>query len=185
MKKAILIYPIFLKLKNQNIVSLNGDTFNYVQKLLKDCHSFDTYGKLTYFQPNTYLFPSPKTKHYGRGTPNDWLLRFFDRNEEELQKRGFHRISPHGFRHSQATLLYKLGFDPKDAPYRLRHKNLKTTMDIYPHLSEQKKRSPIVKLEQFWADGAIFGTTFSETKKTTLRKRCISTFLKVVNGLPN
>lgn len=93
MKKAILIYPIFLKLKNQNIVSLNGDTFNYVQKLLKDCHSFDTYGKLTYFQPNTYLFPSPKTKHYGRGTPNDWLLRFFDRkNYKKEGSTEFHHM---------------------------------------------------------------------------------------------
>ncbi|MGY3745836.1 site-specific integrase [Vagococcus salmoninarum] len=152
--------------ESKNLVYLDDDTFNYVQKLIKDRNSFDNYGNLTYFQPNTYLFPSPKTgKHYGRGTPNDWLLRFFDRNQEELQKRGLHRISPHGFRHSQATLLYELGVDPKDAQYRLRHKNLKTTMDIYTHLSEQKKRSPIVKLEQFSADGAIFGSIFFKTKE--------------------
>lgn len=49
-------------------------------------------------------------------------------------------------------------------------------MDIYPHLSEQKKRSPIVKLEQFWADGAIFGTTFSETKKQPLENAVYQRF---------
>lgn len=40
------------------------------------------------------------------------------------------------------TLLYELGIDPKNAQHRLRHKNLKTTMDIYTHLSEKQKQVP-------------------------------------------
>ncbi|WP_179299891.1 tyrosine-type recombinase/integrase, partial [Enterococcus gallinarum] len=68
-------------------------------------------------------------------------------------------ISPHGFRHSQATLLYELGVDPKDAQSRLRHKNLKTTMDIYTHISEARKRTPLTKLDEFSSRGTTSGTT--------------------------
>ena len=96
---------------------------------------------------------------------NDWLKNFFDRNEEALKKRGLHRISPHGLRHSQATLLFELGVDPKNAQYRLRHKNLKTTMDIYTHLSEQQKQAPTQQLSAFSATVPTSVPTFSEATK--------------------
>ena len=76
----------------------------------------------------------------------------------ELAKLGLHRISPHGFRHSQATLLYELGIDPKDAQHRLRHKNLKTTMDIYTHISKDRKASIADELDAFSARGTTLGT---------------------------
>lgn len=152
--------------ESQNIVYLDDDTFGYIIELINNRNNYDNYGSLTKFYNNDFLFVSPKTnKHYSRTAPNDWLKSFFDRNEDSLKKRGIHRISPHGFRHSQATLLYELGVDPKDAQYRLRHKNLKTTMDIYTHLSEERKRTPIVKLDDFSATGTISGTNISQQTK--------------------
>lgn len=69
----------------------------------------------------------------GRSAPNDWLNRFFYRNGPELEKLDLFRISPHGFRHSQATLLFEFGVDPKNAQYRLRHKKLKNNYGcLYP-----------------------------------------------------
>ena len=47
----------------------------------------------------------------------------FERYAPELEKRGLHRISPNGFRHSQATLLFEIEVGPKNVQYRLRHKN--------------------------------------------------------------
>lgn len=153
--------------ESKNLVYLDDDTFNYIEELIKNRNSYDQYGAITYIHNNKYLFPSPKTgKHYSRAMPNDWLNAFFDRNENYLKDRGIHRISPHGFRHSQATLLYELGVNPKDAQYRLRHKNLKTTMDIYTHITESSKRKPISKLDDFSARGTTLGTTKSkDTKK--------------------
>lgn len=152
--------------ESSNLVYLDDDTFNYVDKLIKERNSYERYGKMTYIHDSKFLFPSPKTgRNYHRSAPNEWLRLFFDRNEDELVKRGIHRISPHGFRHSQASLLYELGVNPKDAQYRLRHKNLKTTMDIYTHLSDDQKRAPILKLDQFSASGATSGATFSEDEK--------------------
>ncbi|WP_373737376.1 tyrosine-type recombinase/integrase [Jeotgalibaca porci] len=155
------------KTENSNgIVYLDDDTYAYIVELINNRNEYDNYGKVTYIHNNKYLFVSPKTKkHYSRSMPNDWLKNFFDRNEEALKKRGLHRISPHGLRHSQATLLFELGVDPKNAQYRLRHKNLKTTMDIYTHLSEQQKQAPTQQLNAFSATVPTSVPTFSEATK--------------------
>lgn len=152
---------------SDGIVYLDDDTYNYIVELINYRNNYDNYGKLTYIHNNKYLFISPKTqKHYHRSAPNEWLKSFFDRNEEALLKRNVHRISPHGLRHSQATLLFELGADPKNAQYRLRHKNLKTTMDIYTHLSEQQKQAPTQQLNAFSAQVPTSVPTFSNgTKK--------------------
>lgn len=152
--------------ESKNLVYLDDTTYDYLVELIDNRNFYDNYGKVAYIHQSKYIFTSPKIgKHYHRSAPNEWLKTFFDRNGDELEKRGIHRISPHGFRHSQATLLFELGVDPKNAQYRLRHKNLKTTMDIYTHLSDRQKRSPIAKLDEFSAKGTISGTTFTETQK--------------------
>ncbi|MEG0619176.1 MAG: tyrosine-type recombinase/integrase [Bacilli bacterium] len=150
-----------------DVVYLDDDTFDFVIELIDSRNNYDNYGSLRKIYDNNFLFVSPKTgSHYNRSAPNDWLVNFFDRNEDALNKRGLHRISPHGLRHSQATLLYELGIDPKDTQYRLRHANLKTTMDIYTHISKDRKRAPILKLDEFSSAGTISGTTKpKETKK--------------------
>lgn len=152
--------------ESKNIVYLDDDTFNIIDELIRNRNSYDYYGKIVRIYNNKFLFPSPKTgRHYHRSAPNEWLRTFFERNEDYLNKKGLHRISPHGFRHSQATLLYELGVDPKDAQHRLRHKYLKTTMDIYTHITESRKRTPISKLDDFSSKGTISGTTISTSKE--------------------
>lgn len=47
-------------------------------------------------------------------------------------------ISPHGLRHTHATLLFESGASPKDVQVRLGHSSIKTTMDIYTHVSKEK-----------------------------------------------
>lgn len=68
---------------------------------------------------------------------------------KELEKIGLHYISAHGFRHSQATLLHEFFVNPKDAQHRLRHKNIKTTMDIYTHISDNRNKRAVDKLNSF------------------------------------
>lgn len=45
-------------------------------------------------------------------------------------------FTPHLFRHTYASNLYKAGVDLKTAQYLLGHSSIKTTMDIYTHFSE-------------------------------------------------
>lgn len=72
--------------------------------------------------------------------PNDWLKHFWNRHKEALENLGLHYISPHGFRRSHGTMLHELRVSLKDAQNRSRHKNIKTTSDIYSHISENREK---------------------------------------------
>ena len=55
----------------------------------------------------------------------------------------------HCLRHTYATLLYDAEVDVMTARDLLGHSDVQTTMGIYTHLSEEKKRSSIEKLNDF------------------------------------
>lgn len=52
-------------------------------------------------------------------------------------------FTPHQLRHTYATLLYNAGVDAKSAQEMLGHANVQTTLEIYTHLSKEKKTSAI------------------------------------------
>lgn len=144
----------------ESIVYLDDYTFELLDKL---CHKTqfsyaNNVSKEIY--SSKYIFTSPRTEsYYHRSAPNDWLKQFWSKHQLKLNKIGLNYISPHGFRHSQATLLFELGIDAKDAQHRLRHKHLKTTMDIYTHLSEDRDKKTKNKLNDFQTRHAISPAT--------------------------
>ncbi|KRM98573.1 phage integrase [Loigolactobacillus rennini DSM 20253] len=66
--------------------------------------------------------------------------------QKQLKKyqQKYHRLTPHGFRHTQASLLFEAARSQniagesilKDVMYRLGHKDIKTTMNIYTHVTQ-------------------------------------------------
>lgn len=75
-----------------------------------------------------YVFTSLKNTLYTPNTVNDWL-RYI------LKKYNLPRITPHGFRHTHASLLFEAGESIKVVQERLGHKNSKVTLDIYTHIT--------------------------------------------------
>ncbi|QYN54538.1 site-specific integrase [Lactobacillus panisapium] len=59
------------------------------------------------------------------------------------------RITIHGFRHTNASLLFEAGVSMKDVQTRLGHKSVKTTMDIYTHVSKQHQNKAVEKLDNY------------------------------------
>lgn len=59
------------------------------------------------------------------------------------------RITIHGFRHTNASLLFEAGVSMKDVQTRLGHKSVKTTMDIYTHISKQHQDKAVEKLGNY------------------------------------
>ncbi len=55
----------------------------------------------------------------------------------------------HCLRHTYATILYESGIDAVVAKNLLGHSDIKTTLGIYTHLSQEKKQSDISKLNSF------------------------------------
>lgn len=131
-------------------IYLDDYTYEILVELTKQSKFKVSHHKFIDIVSREFIFVSPKTgTHLGRSAPNDWLNNIWKKHKIELEKLGLHYISPHGFRHSQASLLYELGVNPKDAQHRLRHKNLKTTMDIYTHISNEKEKTTVGKLNEF------------------------------------
>lgn len=62
-------------------------------------------------------------------------------------------ITPHIFRHTYASDLYKAGIDIKTAQYLLGHKDIKTTLDTYTHFGYVDVK--IDKLEQYYKSDAV------------------------------
>ena len=61
-------------------------------------------------------------------------------------------ITPHGFRHTHASMLFAAGVDSKDIQERLGHSSNKTTMDMYVHLGEKQKKQSANKFAEFMAN---------------------------------
>jgi integrase len=66
--------------------------------------------------------------------PNDVLNNFIKQHE-------FHRITVHGLRHTHASLLFEAGATIPEVQEQLGHKDEKTTMRIYIHVTKKNKES--------------------------------------------
>lgn len=55
------------------------------------------------------------------------------------QKHELKRITIHGLRHTHCTILFEAGASMKEVQHRLGHSDIKTTLNIYTHVSKRKK----------------------------------------------
>lgn len=67
------------------------------------------------------------------------------------KKAGLPKIKIHDLRHTHATILLKLGVNPKVVSERLGHSTIRTTLDIYSHVTPDMQESTAEKI------GKIFG----------------------------
>lgn len=73
---------------------------------------------------NTLMNPQSTRKH---------ILQVLKKNKE------LKYITTHGFRHTHCSLLFEAGASIKEVQERLGHSDVKTTMNIYTHVSKQIK----------------------------------------------
>lgn len=71
-----------------------------------------------------------------------WLHKVIDKYK--LQP-----ITTHGLRHTHCSLLFEAGASIKEVQERLGHTDVKTTMDIYTHVTKQTKASTIEKFDAY------------------------------------
>lgn len=64
------------------------------------------------------------------------------------EKSGVRRIRIHDLRHSHASLLIELGFNPLLIAERLGHESVQTTMQIYSHLYPNKQSEVALRLDE-------------------------------------
>ena len=89
----------------------------------------------------TYIFQNRNNSFYSSNTAVYWLNQI-------LEGTNFPRITPHGFRHTHASLLAEAGADLKDIQDRLGHGDIQTTANIYTHVTNNKKDTTIDKFDK-------------------------------------
>ncbi len=80
---------------------------------------------------NDYIFKNPDGSLYRP----DSLTRTFQR---VLKRKGYEHIRLHDLRHGTATILYAQDWNLKELQAWMRHKDIKTTLKIYTHLSNEQ-----------------------------------------------
>lgn len=79
------------------------------------------------------LFLSEYGNYIGTSTFRKRWMQLLKKLAETNEGQIADDITPHMFRHTYASDLYKAGIDIKTAQYLLGHKDIKTTLDTYTH----------------------------------------------------
>ncbi len=96
---------------------------------------------LTPRMKQNYIFQNNKGELYN----NSQVTRGWDKYQRETGVQS----TPHQLRHAYQTMLFDAGIDIKTAQTWLGHKDIKTTLDIYTHLSESRLSNSIEKFNKF------------------------------------
>lgn len=78
----------------------------------------------------------------------DWVhihnfIRYFRRF---IADNNLKKITPHGLRHTHASLLFSAGVEPKNISDRLGHSTVQITLDLYTHITEEQRTDTVEKL---------------------------------------
>ena len=76
----------------------------------------------------------------------EYLNDVLNRN---IKKNNLPKISPHGFRHTYASLLFESGANVKDVQERLGHASIQITLDIYTHVTQKSKKNTAEKFAKY------------------------------------
>lgn len=80
----------------------------------------------------------------------NFIIKYIDKFLPSfLKKYNLPPIKPHGFRHTHASLLFESGASIKEVQDRLGHENIKTTMDIYTHVTESAREKTAEKFARY------------------------------------
>lgn len=81
----------------------------------------------------------------------DWVhihnfIRYFKRFMADHKLKP---ITPHGLRHTHASLLFSAGVEPKNISDRLGHSTVQITLDLYTHITEEQRSDTVDKLLEY------------------------------------
>ena len=88
------------------------------------------------------LFIDENSNYIHLSTPIKYLDKLVKDNDLK-------RITVHGLRHTHCSLLFEAGATVKEVQHRLGHKDIKTTLDIYTHLTKNQKVDTVNKFLNF------------------------------------
>lgn len=93
-------------------------------------------------QKEQLVFPNTLNGYKSLNTPSKWLHSVIDSMDIKP-------ITIHGFRHTHCSALFSAGASIKEVQQRLGHTDVKTTMDIYTHVTHEQNKEAVQKLVKY------------------------------------
>lgn len=116
--------------KSNRILSIDDTTITLLKKLkLEQKKNLFSCGKVVKKDSDQLVFLAKNFKPIAHSYLNKAMKLYPGKN-----------IPPHGLRHTHASLLFESGVSVKGVQQRLGHSNIKTTMDIYTHLTRSSEK---------------------------------------------
>ena len=123
-------------------ISLDDGTLDELKKWRKMQAEYYLKHRYNTMRPGQLIVPSKTNGLYNPTFPNDWLNML-------SRKFDFKRITLHGFRHTHCSLLFEMGTPLEEVQDRLGHTDIKTTMNIYTHVTEKRKEKTAERFAKF------------------------------------
>lgn len=91
---------------------------------------------------NQLMFSNTKNEYIQPVQVQKWMYSV--QNKYNLK-----HVTPHGLRHTHCSLLFEAGASIKEVQDRLGHSDVKTTLDIYTHVTKKAKEGAIQKFVNY------------------------------------
>lgn len=93
-------------------------------------------------QPKQLVFSNEVNEYLQPTQTRKWILHV-------QKKYNLGTITTHGLRHTHCSLLFEAGASLKEVQDRLGHSDVKTTMNIYAHVTKKAKEEAILKFANY------------------------------------
>ena len=118
--------------KSVRTVSIDNETVSVLKRWKLEQAKILMKKGINSLNKHQLLFTYEDNKLYRPSYVNDWLATI-------IKTYNLKKITIHGFRHSHCSLLFEMGTPIQVVQERLGHSNIKTTMDIYTHVTEKQR----------------------------------------------
>lgn len=133
--------------KSIRTISLDDETLGLIKKWKLHQQKFLFQFGINSLSQEQLLFPSTENKPL--------YLDYLNHNLSKiLKENNLPKMTVHGFRHTHCSLLFEAGVSIKDVQERMGHTDIKTTMNIYAHVTEQRKEKTAHDFANFMANGS-------------------------------
>ena len=131
------------KTKNsQRVISIDPATLSILKSWKKDQIKIYFKNGKHFEGDENFIF----TNQRGEWVHIHNFIRYFNRF---IADHKFKPITPHGLRHTHASLLFSAGVEPKNISDRLGHSTVQITLDLYTHITEEQRSDTVDKLLEY------------------------------------
>lgn len=131
------------KTKNsKRVISIDPTTLSILKSWKKDQMKIYFKNGKHFEGDNNFIF----TNQRGEWVHIHNFIRYFKRFIADHKLKP---ITPHGLRHTHASLLFSAGVEPKNISDRLGHSTVQITLDLYTHITEEQRTDTVDKLLEY------------------------------------